>query len=194
MSAIFFLTGDYAKREADLVQRMIAEGHMLGNHGMTHASLPQLTAAEAEAEIMDLHRYVLDTYGYEMQYFRCPCGEYSEAALETASTCGYRTLFWSDAMWTGRPMRSRIRRRHWNGWYPTHTAGDPAAPLGFLHQRCHSGRSHRPASGGGLYAVGIFGKRSGLLWSDVFRWGIRNILFWFCEIGGHGTPCPYRVH
>ena len=97
VSAIFFLTGDYAKREADLVQRMIAEGHMLGNHGMTHASLPQLTAAEEEAEIMDLHRYVLDTYGYEMQYFRCPCGEYSEAALETASTCGYRTLFWSDA-------------------------------------------------------------------------------------------------
>ena len=66
VSAIFFLTGDYAKREADLVQRMIAEGHMLGNHGMTHASLPQLTAAEAEAEIMDLHRYVLDTYGYEI--------------------------------------------------------------------------------------------------------------------------------
>ena len=70
---------------------------MLGNHGMTHASLPTLSEAEAKAEIMDLHQYVLDKYGYEMQYFRCPCGEYSEAALETAQACGYRTLFWSDA-------------------------------------------------------------------------------------------------
>ena len=89
--AVFFLTGDYAKKETDLVNRMIAEGHVLGNHGMTHASLPTLSEAEAKAEIMDLHQYVLDKYGYEMQYFRCPCGEYSEAALETAQACGYRT-------------------------------------------------------------------------------------------------------
>ncbi len=97
VSAIFFLTGDYAKREPELVARMIAEGHMLGNHGMTHASLPTLTDAEAKAEIMDLHQYVLDEFGYEMQYFRCPCGEYSARALEIVQECGYRSIFWSDA-------------------------------------------------------------------------------------------------
>ena len=74
--AVFFLTGDYAKKETDLVNRMIAEGHVLGNHGMTHASLPTLSEAEAKAEIMDLHQYVLDKYGYEMQYFRCPSDAY----------------------------------------------------------------------------------------------------------------------
>ena len=92
-TAIFFLTGDYAKKETALVQRMIDEGHTLGNHGMTHASLPKLDPAEAEEEIMSLHDYVLDTYDYDMQYFRCPCGEYSEAALETIQSCGYHTLF-----------------------------------------------------------------------------------------------------
>ena len=97
VSAIFFLTGDYAKREPELVRRMIAEGHMLGNHGMTHASLPTLSESEAKAEILNLHQYVLDTYDYEMQYFRCPCGEYSEASLEIVQSCGYRTIFWSDA-------------------------------------------------------------------------------------------------
>ena len=76
---------------------MIDEGHILGNHGMTHASLPELSDSEAEEEIMSLHKYVLDNYGYEMQYFRCPCGEYSEKALETAQKCGYKTLFWSYA-------------------------------------------------------------------------------------------------
>lgn len=97
VKAIFFLTGDYAKKETALVQRMIDEGHILGNHGMTHASLPELSDSEAEEEIMSLHKYVLDNYGYEMQYFRCPCGEYSEKVLETAQKCGYKTLFWSYA-------------------------------------------------------------------------------------------------
>lgn len=97
VKAIFFLTGDYAKKETALVKRMIDEGHILGNHGMTHASLPELSDAEAEEEVMSLHNYVLNNYGYEMQYFRCPCGEYSEKALETVQKCGYKTIFWSYA-------------------------------------------------------------------------------------------------
>lgn len=97
VSAIFFLTGDYAKKEESLVKRMIAEGHTLGNHGMTHASLPSLSHDEAVEEIMSLHEYVLNNYGYEMQYFRFPCGEYSEETLETVQQCGYKTLFWSFA-------------------------------------------------------------------------------------------------
>lgn len=97
VKAIFFLTGDYAKKEKSLVKRMIDEGHILGNHGMTHASLPELSDDEAEKEIMSLHNYVLEEYGYEMQYFRCPCGEYSEKSLETVQKCGYSTLFWSFA-------------------------------------------------------------------------------------------------
>lgn len=97
VTAIFFLTGDYAKNEADLVRRMINEGHILGNHGMTHASLPTLSEAEAEKEIMSLHEFVMNNYGYQMQYFRCPCGEYSEQSLETVQKLGYKTLFWSFA-------------------------------------------------------------------------------------------------
>lgn len=97
VQAIFFLTGPYAKTESSLVQRMIDEGHVLGNHGMTHASLPTLSDENAKEEIMSLHNYVMNNYGYQMQYFRCPCGEYSEKALETAQQCGYKTLFWSSA-------------------------------------------------------------------------------------------------
>ena len=97
VTAVFFLTGDYAKKETELVNRMIAEGHMLGNHGMTHASLPLLEEKQAREEIMSLHEYVKEKYHYTMQYFRCPCGEYSEQALKIIQSCGYRTLFWSGA-------------------------------------------------------------------------------------------------
>lgn len=97
VKAVFFLTGDYAKRNKDLVQRMIDEGHIIGNHGMKHQSLPSLSPQAAEEEIMSLHDYVKQEYGYEMKYFRPPCGEYSEQALAVCQKLGYKTMLWSFA-------------------------------------------------------------------------------------------------
>ena len=95
--AVFFLTGDYAERNKELVQRMIDEGHIIGNHGMKHASLPTLSAEEAEKEIMSLHEYVRNKYGYEMKFFRPPCGEYSEQSMAVCQKLGYKTMLWSFA-------------------------------------------------------------------------------------------------
>lgn len=97
VKAVFFVTGDYAKRNADLVRRMIDEGHVIGNHGMKHASLPKLSEEDMRQEIMSLHDYVKDKFGYEMKYFRPPCGEYSEQALSVTQQLGYKTLLWSFA-------------------------------------------------------------------------------------------------
>lgn len=95
--AVFFLTGDYAERNKELVQRMIDEGHIIGNHGMKHASLPKLSVEDAKNEIMSLHDFVKEKYGYEMTYFRPPCGEYSERSMAVCNELGYKTLLWSFA-------------------------------------------------------------------------------------------------
>ncbi len=95
--AVFFLTGDYARRNEDLVNRMIDEGHIIGNHGMKHASLPKLSAEEAKNEIMSLHDFVKEKYDYEMTFFRPPCGEYSEQSMAEVNKLGYKTLLWSFA-------------------------------------------------------------------------------------------------
>lgn len=123
VTAVFFLTGDYAKREPELVRRMIAEGHTLGNHGMRHAALPALNDAEIEDEIMSLHDYVRTNYGYEMQYFRPPCGEYEPVALAKIQSLGYRTVFWSTAY------------VDWN----TDAQPDPDAAMKQLTEAAHGG-------------------------------------------------------
>ena len=122
-TAIFFLTGDYAKREPELVARMIREGHMLGNHGMTHAALPALDDAALETEIMSLHDYMLAQYRYEMQYFRPPCGEYDARALRKVHDLGYKTVFWSMA---------------YVDWNPD-AQPEPAAALSQLTDAAHGG-------------------------------------------------------
>lgn len=97
VTAMFFLTGDYAKSETGLVRRMIDEGHMIGNHSMNHKSIPTLSEEDAKEEIISLQEYVKEIYGYEMQYFRFPCGEYSESSLQLVNECGLKSVFWSFA-------------------------------------------------------------------------------------------------
>ena len=95
--AAFFLVGNYIERNADLVRRMVAEGHIVGNHTMHHYDMSRLTEREAfEKELKDLEKLFFDTTGKELpKYYRPPQGIYSEENLKMAKEMGYRTVFWS---------------------------------------------------------------------------------------------------
>lgn len=96
--ATFFVTYDYCRTSGDLVKRMIAEGHEVGNHSWTHPSLPRVSEQQARGEINKLHNYVKDNFsGYEMRLFRFPMGEFSERTLQIAGEEGYTSVFWSFA-------------------------------------------------------------------------------------------------
>ena len=45
--AAFFLVGDYLERNADLVRRMVQEGHIVGNHTMNHPDMSKVPSREA---------------------------------------------------------------------------------------------------------------------------------------------------
>ena len=88
----------YVKQNADLVRRMIDEGHMVGNHTVNHPSMPEVNDDEKlKKEIMDLHDYVKENFDYEMTFLRPPKGEYSERTVKIALDLGYRTVLWSAA-------------------------------------------------------------------------------------------------
>lgn len=95
--AVFFLTLPYTKSNPDLVQRMIDEGHVLGNHSVSHLSTPTLTPQKQAEEILELHNYIIEEYNYEMDLFRPPMGEWSTQSLEITKQLGYKTIFWSYA-------------------------------------------------------------------------------------------------
>ena len=96
--AAFFITGPYAKKENELVRRMIDEGHIVGNHTVNHPNLPKLqTAEKMEDELSQMRELVLELYGYEMKYMRPPEGEYSRRLLAVSRDMGFRTVFWSFA-------------------------------------------------------------------------------------------------
>ncbi len=97
VKATFFVLQDYAEKNPELVQRMIDEGHIVGNHSVTHRSMPELTEEECTKEIKDLHDYIKENFNYEMTMFRPPMGEFSEFSLAVTKKCGYETELWSYA-------------------------------------------------------------------------------------------------
>lgn len=91
--AVFFVTYDYAKRNPDLIKRMIAEGHIVGNHSYTHPSMPTVSLEKASEEITKLHDYIKENFNYTMTLFRPPMGEYSEQTLALTKELGYQSVF-----------------------------------------------------------------------------------------------------
>ncbi|MEG1896062.1 MAG: polysaccharide deacetylase family protein, partial [Oscillospiraceae bacterium] len=95
VKAIFFLTGSYAKNQEELVKRILAEGHTIGNHSATHADMTTLDDAAAKEEIMGMHRIMEEKYSYSPYLFRFPAGAFSEKSLAIAAQNGYHSVFWS---------------------------------------------------------------------------------------------------
>jgi len=94
--AAFFVTGDYLKDNSELIQRMIDEKHIIGNHTWNHPSMPQvMDTAKFQDELTKLDDYLYEKHGIRTTYFRYPSGEFSERTLQIIKDMGYKTAFWS---------------------------------------------------------------------------------------------------
>lgn len=97
ISAVFFVTYDFVKDNPALIERMIDEGHVVGNHTYRHKTMDEIDTATATEEVQFLHNYIKENYNYTMKYFRFPKGEFSESSLNLVKELGYTSLFWSFA-------------------------------------------------------------------------------------------------
>ncbi|MGN0535123.1 MAG: polysaccharide deacetylase family protein [Eubacterium sp.] len=97
VKAIFFVTYDFVKDNPELIERMIDEGHIIGNHTYRHYTMDEVSQEEAQEEIVFLDKYMKENFKYRMTLFRFPKGEFSENTLALANSLGYKSVFWSFA-------------------------------------------------------------------------------------------------
>ena len=100
VKATFFVTRSYIKEAPKLVRRMVAEGHVVGNHSATHPSMPTLAFDKAAFD-SQLKRtadaYQQATGAKIARFFRPPMGGYSARTLCMTKDLGYTSVFWSFA-------------------------------------------------------------------------------------------------
>lgn len=97
VKATFFVTGSYARNQEEIVKRVIAEGHTVGNHSDTHPDMTTISLDDAAKEITAVHDIVKEKYGYETYLFRFPTGYFSDKTLAVAAENGHHSVFWSFA-------------------------------------------------------------------------------------------------
>ena len=95
--AAFFLVGNYLETAPDLVRRMVAEGHTVGNHTLSHPDMSQISDPAAfQKELEGVEELYQEITGQEMsKLYRPPQGKFSIENLKQAQALGYTTCFWS---------------------------------------------------------------------------------------------------
>lgn len=95
VNAAFFCTLPQVKDNPDLIKRMIDEGHVVGNHSVTHPSFAEISETQITEEIKGMEDYLKANFNYSEPYFRFPKGEYTDNALRVVEKMGYTSVFWS---------------------------------------------------------------------------------------------------
>ncbi|MCD0070810.1 polysaccharide deacetylase family protein, partial [Streptococcus agalactiae] len=90
--ATFFVMGQSAVGHTDILQRMHAEGHEIGNHTWDHPNLTKLPAEKIKEEIHKTNDLIMKATGQKPVYLRPPYGA-TNATVKTVT--GLKEMLWS---------------------------------------------------------------------------------------------------
>jgi len=110
--AAFFLVGSYLRKNPELIGRMLDEGHIIGNHTMSHGNMSKKSAEAFTLELKQFEDLYASIIGSEMpKYYRPPEGVFSEGNLIAANDAGYKTVLWS-ATYADWDTKKQPTRQH----------------------------------------------------------------------------------
>ena len=97
VKATFFVVGNFLETSPEIVKRMIAEGHTVGNHTYHHLDMSAISSMDAfKKETQDVENLFEQITGTPItKFYRPPQGKYNIENLKMAQELGYHTFFWS---------------------------------------------------------------------------------------------------
>lgn len=116
----FFVVGSNAKAYPNIIRRIIAEGHEIGNHTYTHASLTSRSDEQIRTELQKSEDAMVAAANYRPHLIRPPYGAINTRVKQLMfSEFGYSTIMWSvDPQDWRRPGVSVVTSRLVNGAHP----------------------------------------------------------------------------
>jgi probable sporulation protein (polysaccharide deacetylase family) len=91
----FFIGGDWAQKNPDVLKQIYHKGHEIGNHGYSHKHHKQLNRDQNNDEILKTEKVIQDILGVKTVLFAPPYGEFNDTTVEVADSLGYKTIMWT---------------------------------------------------------------------------------------------------
>ncbi len=96
LRATFFVTGRWVQAFPDAARAIVADGHEIGNHSLTHPFFSRIGLDGAAFEIEQTERVIRETTGVSSRpFFRFPYGDSNVQTLELAGAQGFVAFHWS---------------------------------------------------------------------------------------------------
>ena len=120
IKATFYVVGNMVKYSPQLIRRMIAEGHEIGNHTVTHGNLARMSDDALRKELQAAHDQIIAETGVTPRTMRPPGGSIKKSQKELMlREFGYPTILWSvDPEDWKRPGPAVVTSRLVNGASP----------------------------------------------------------------------------
>jgi peptidoglycan-N-acetylglucosamine deacetylase len=93
--ATFFLLGGRAQAAPDLVRRMAAAGHAIGNHSWDHPNLARCSSTRIREQLMRTRDTLQQIIGAKIKFFRPPYGARRPAVFRIAREMGLEPVLWN---------------------------------------------------------------------------------------------------
>lgn len=92
--AIFFVVGEQAEANPELLRQILSEGHTLGNHTYDHAGIHRMTAHQLQSQVLQTDKAIHSITGVVPTYFRPPRGHYTKENHHALQQLGKCTVLW----------------------------------------------------------------------------------------------------
>ncbi len=110
--ATFFLLGGRAQAQPELVRRIAAAGHTIGNHSWSHPKLSRARASRVREELQRTNEELQQIVGAPVKFFRPPYGARRPAVFRIARELNLKPVLWNamTSDWSN-PSAERIAER-----------------------------------------------------------------------------------
>ncbi|MFF9909509.1 polysaccharide deacetylase family protein [Streptomyces sp. NPDC013457] len=93
--AMFFVCGEMAVENQDLLREMAADGHVVGNHSWSHPLMPKLRPSRIRDELGSTSDLVEKVLGSAPLWYRAPFGAWNRHSFEIGAELGMEPLAWT---------------------------------------------------------------------------------------------------
>lgn len=91
----FFIGGDWADKNKELLMGIYSDKHEIGNHGYNHLKHTQISDEKNKEEIIRTQEVINSIIGEKTELFAPPYGDLDKRVTQIAESLGYKVIMWS---------------------------------------------------------------------------------------------------